>query len=569
MASGFKVTPLRYVEDIAYQTPFDDIAKVIEKKDAELDTMQDTGSEIQARLGELERLASDEDFATEKLQDYETRINSIVDKLQDGVSPIFSGKLLTEMNALKREMQQDWNTGDLYAIRKGKEVVEKMRDAARSGKSDADDIALQMQHIDWLYKGAKNEGWKSLGDGVYTPLDSTKMDYDLQGQMLQDIRSRKSSGTSFSSDNMWDYTSQTSIEEWSEKDYRNSATRRFDEEMKSEFDRKNKIIGEMQGLTGKELDEFVGQETQKRKDDFIQHVIDKYVRKNVSHQSTRQHSMAAQEASARRQYKWQREQENVTGITSINPANINPDKTIGDTGYTQQNVYDAIEKEILPRKYGESSHEYMYRVVQAAAEGLITDEIVRNALTKYIPPNMVSNQNLSELPKKEDIANFLKSIRFDVNYKPGSSEDLALSAATANGFYISSDKQHNSFVFENKIVAPMNSYQDIMNIELTGRIADRFLVNGYLNPNLGVVVPTKVEIPDPDNPGETKVVIQKNLHTIKDVGLEHLVKTFGEPAITTSGYEGLKMGKKSLPLSDEHGVVGNLELYVPYGDVTD
>ena len=115
MGRFYQTTAPEFVDDAMFKLPYEQMGAALLAKDAKV------GDDIKAAtaLGELlkaQGLKVDEPRLNQKIQEYEDGIFSTVDYIKGNVLNYDP----TELSKQKREINEDWNRGEIAAIQKNK-----------------------------------------------------------------------------------------------------------------------------------------------------------------------------------------------------------------------------------------------------------------------------------------------------------------------------------------------------------------------------------------------------------------------------------------------------------------
>ena len=115
MGRFYQTTAPEFVDDAMFKLPYEQMGAVLLAKDAKV------GDDIEAQtaLGELlkaQGLKVDEPRVNEKIKQYEDKIQQNVDYIRGNVLNYDP----TELSKLKREINEDWNRGEIAAIQGNK-----------------------------------------------------------------------------------------------------------------------------------------------------------------------------------------------------------------------------------------------------------------------------------------------------------------------------------------------------------------------------------------------------------------------------------------------------------------
>ena len=114
MARFFQTAPTQFVEDFIYQPPWELIQKVTAQKQAQYDNLM-----AQAKLFEnlpIQHLQGEDDvYNVKELQRYYgEKVNQITDAIKK--DPTSLGKYLPNIEALSKELEADFTTGNISKI---------------------------------------------------------------------------------------------------------------------------------------------------------------------------------------------------------------------------------------------------------------------------------------------------------------------------------------------------------------------------------------------------------------------------------------------------------------------
>lgn len=171
MGRFFQTSTPTFVDNKMFQLPYELMGKVLEKKDAGIQTDIDTAVALTDTL-KAQALKKDEPELQKKIAEYQTRIDEQVQNIKDNVMNYDTSGI----QGLKRDITKDWTIGDVAKMESNRTLyldnIERIRKAAQAHPEKYDPGQVERLIAD---VSDKYEGYKNLTTGEYQTLKTQEL----------------------------------------------------------------------------------------------------------------------------------------------------------------------------------------------------------------------------------------------------------------------------------------------------------------------------------------------------------------------------------------------------------